>query len=77
MHKNNLAGRKFFGVFDQRLARSVRAELELLNVAANPLGRFVRIKSNLATGAGVPQKTGRRFGIGITDKEYRVLSVFD
>ncbi len=77
MDKNNLAGRKFLCVFDQRLPRSVRAELELFNLAADPLGRFVRIKCDLAARACVPEQAGRRFGIGVTDKEDRVLRVFD
>ena len=77
MHKNNLARREFLCVFDQRLARSVCAELELFDVAAYALGRLVRINSNLAAGACVPKKACRRFGIGVTDKEDRMLWILE
>src|SRR5207244_12541780 len=77
MHVTKFAGRTFFSVLDQRLARGMRAKLELFNVAADALGRFVRVKSDLAARACVTEKTGRRFRVGIADKKDRVLRVFD
>ena len=43
MHEDNFAWRNVFGVFDQRFTRRVCTELELFDVAANALGRFIGI----------------------------------
>ena len=77
MHENNLAGRKFFGVIDEPLARRVRAELKLFDIAADPLGRFVGIKSNLAIRSRVAQKTSGRLGTGVANKKDRMLRILD
>ena len=77
MHQNNLARRNFPGVFDQSLTRRVCAELELFDIAADVLAWFVRIKSDLAARARLPEKTSRGFRICVADKKDRVLRVFN
>ena len=54
VHKNNFARRNFPGVFDQRFARRMCAELELFDVAADALERFAMIKSDLAARPRLP-----------------------
>ena len=69
MHKNNLAGRKSFGVIDEPLARRVRAELKLFDIAPDTLGRFVGIKSYLAIRSRLAQKTGGDSGLAYPTKK--------
>jgi lipid-binding SYLF domain-containing protein len=54
MHKNNFGGRKFSGVIDERLACGMRAELKLVDIAADALGRFVGVEGNLPICSSVP-----------------------
>src|SRR5438876_11845042 len=76
VHEDNFSGRKSLRVIDERLARSVGAELKLLNIAADALGWPIRIERNFALRGRVAQKTGRRCRSGVANKEDRVLWVF-
>ena len=70
-------GDNLFGIIDQRLTRGVRAELELFDIAADALGGLSGSRAILASLSRLPQKTGRRFWIGIADKKNRMLRVLD
>ena len=69
MHKKNFFRRNSFSIIDERLACAVCAELELLNVAADALRRFIGIERYFAALARLPQKPGWRLWIGVSDKK--------
>src|SRR2546423_7660894 len=62
---------------DKRLACRMCAELELFDVAADPLRRFIGIKRHLAAWPGITQKAGGRLRICVSHKEDRVLRVLN
>ena len=64
-------------MIDERLACRVRAELELFDVAADALRRFIGIERYFAALAQLPENARWRFWIGVTDKKDRVLRVLD
>jgi hypothetical protein len=55
----------------------VRTELKLFDIAADALGRFVGIKSNLAIHSRLAQNTGRRFRAGVANKKDRMLRILN
>ena len=48
MFRENFFWRNLFGILDERLSCGVCAELELLDVAADPLRRFIGIERYFA-----------------------------
>src|SRR5215471_18285166 len=77
MHEQNFVWRSFRGVMDEGLASRMCAELELLDVAADLLPRFIGIKRYLAAYARVTQNPGGRFRICISHKENRVDGILN
>ncbi len=77
MYKKNFFWRNLFGIIDEGLSCRVCAELELFDVAADALRRFIRIERYFAALARLPQKAGWRLWIGVADKKDRVLRVLD
>src|SRR6476660_169779 len=77
VYKKNFFWRKLFGIIDKRLACRVCAELELFDVAADALRRFIGIECYFAALARLAQKAGRRLWTGIADEKDRMLRVLD
>ena len=77
MHEKNFFWRNPFSMIDERLACRVRAELELLDVAADALRRFIGVERYFAALAHLPEKAGWGLWTGVADKKDRVLRVLD
>ena len=77
MHEKNFFWRNPFGIIDERLSCRVCAELELFDVAADALRRFIEVERYFAALAHLPEKAGWRLWIGVADKKDRVLRVLD
>ena len=77
MYKKNFFWRNLFGIINERLACRVCAELELFDVAADALRRFIGIECYFAALARLPQKAGWRLWTGVADEKDRVLRIFD
>ena len=69
MHEDEFFRRDLFDVIEDRFARGVGAELELIELATQVLGRFVFVERNEVVRLSAPQDSGGRFRIGVADEK--------
>ena len=78
MHQNDLLRRELASRRPRSIRASMRAELELLDLAAQTAARASSGSSETrSSGLGSFENAGGRFRIGITDEKNRVLRVFE